>query len=468
MTSAQLIQRQSNGPDLSVTVWRERVSDEPSGAWVFRKVWACGASPDAQAWLSWAENEHLILTLLGHEHSPHVVEVCSLQRHPDRVEVVTRDAGPELRRHWLGHLTTPMLFERESDVLRLARACLKGLLEVHTWRVIHGDVKADNLCIPAAPSSGQGRIRLDLRHLRWIDFAYAVHSERPLKFVLPTDPVRLDYLPDFYREAIVKSQQSRDPSWIQRAACPAVDLFGLLQMLTSMSAPGRTSGWHAWSRWQRACRGWCQPPRSEEDIWERPTFELLAYTEELLQALDEPASSWDKMGTHLPESMQEVFSTPLLPDHQTPALTPLLPGTMAGGVLPAVSEMPSYLSDKPSIQSSQKGSVKPWRQWLASAALMGLFVWIDQQFQHSGQRLSDAEVISGLLAMVIAPLFGVTSFWQWWTRSNKLRLATSIMATVLCAIAAYLTMALFPQVVSAVVVATIIVALAILTWLWWS
>jgi len=94
--------------------------------------------------------------------------------------------------------------------------------------VMHGDLKADNVCIPVQAGYPHAP---HVAEVRLIDFAFSLSRDYPLRFVLPSDPDRIDYLPEFYKNAIKKAQQHQQPASIQQVCCAEVDLFSLGIML---------------------------------------------------------------------------------------------------------------------------------------------------------------------------------------------------------------------------------------------
>ncbi len=464
MFSPQLIQTQTAASGQSVSVWKEAAAGDPDSGWVFRKVWQSPPADGAKAWLSWAHHEHLVLTLLAHADVGHVVQVAGLQVHAERVEVVTHDAGPDFRRDWLDQLSAPTLLSGQADALKLARACLRALQEVHALGVVHGDVKADNVCVRARPvRSGENTLQLDLGSLRLIDFAYAVYRERPLKFVLPTDPDRLDYLPDFYRAAIRQAQTEGDPAPIQRAACAQVDIFSLYRLMREVVPEASVADGAAWQCWLNACAEACAEPASAQAM-DTPTSRLLALSETLLRQLQEPPTQWEEAVTTLPLRRPEAAVTPLLLAQATPALTPLLVVTQAPAALNDVQGGPALA---PASVTQPPAGERGWRLTpVALLLLAGVFAFVDRRFEESGVVLTDLGFVLGLLAMAMAPLVVAAGVWHVWTASHRARRWMHAPVLGLCAIAAYFLVMLFPQGVSAILLGLLLLLLALLAWAW--
>ena len=145
----------------------------------------------------WTEREWRILArLVGHGIGP-VPDVVQFDRGAaDRPALVqTYDAGVTVD-HW----ATLLPVERDGMVLRhvfedcahwwaLARHCLIALDAIHELRLVHLDLKADNVCIPFGPPDFEPRTgqvlspRFD--QIALIDFAFSLVSGESLTRALP-------------------------------------------------------------------------------------------------------------------------------------------------------------------------------------------------------------------------------------------------------------------------------------------
>lgn len=456
MPAAQLIQTQSPGPGQSVSVWKE--SDEAGHGLVYRKIWQSQTGPLAKAWLSWAHHEHLLLTLLAHHDAKHVVQVAGLHVHLERVEVVTADAGPDFQRDWLDHAAAQgvPLLAYPQEALKLARACLQALQSVHALGVMHGDFKSDNLCIDRFDADPQALLSMDLGSLRLIDFAYAVYREQPLKFVLPTDPERLTYLPEFFRTAIKTAQATGEPSHIQCVACAQVDLYSLWHMLSSTVPVSPEDGhWMLWHQWMKACKQSALTLLPASRAFDEPTVKLLALTEKLLHQLSEPQTQWGQAKTTVRASAAQAQATPLMHGMQTPMLTPLVVPRMP--MVQAVSEVPQPLppseTQVPMVLeaagAARSDSVGRnfWQQqrwWLLLVLLALVFTWIDRRFVQTRLTLSDEGFALGLLAMALAVPAAVGAIGQAIFRSARAQAWVRYPGLILCGIALYFLAMLFP------------------------
>ena len=474
MPAAQLIQTQSPAPGQSVSVWKEPGGSDVDGC--YRKIWQCQAGPAAKAWLSWAHHEHLVLTLLAHRDAKHVVQVAGLQVHPDLVEVVTLDAGPDFQRDWLDRAAAqggPLLLEPE-DALKFARACLKALEAIHALGVMHGDFKSDNLCIKAIKMNPESGVALDLESLRLIDFAYAVYREQPLRFVLPTDPDRLAYMPDTYRAAIKKAQATADPSHIQQAACAQVDLYSLWYMLSNVVPSNLQDGrWMVWQEWMHACRKAAREPLITLTAFDAPTKQMLALTEKMLGQLAEPQSRWAQVATTLPSWEIQSGETPLANAHPTKLLTPLieirLSAVTTGASEPSSQQMTVQassvkLKDQPSSSTSRvrQNIWQYQRWWVIVASLAFLYGWLDHRFAETGLKLTDLGFGLGLLAMALAFPVVLGALWRAVFHSRSACSWVRYPGLVLCGIAAYFLVVLVPVGVSVSQLTAFLVLLTLL------
>jgi len=147
---------------------------------------------------AWTEREWRILArLVGHGVRA-VPQVVQFDRGAaDRAALVqTYDAGVTVD-HW----ATLLPLERDGARLRnvfedcahwwaLARHCLIALDAIHALQLVHLDLKADNVCIPAGPIDFDPRDPGATLHARFdeialIDFAFSLVSGEPLESALP-------------------------------------------------------------------------------------------------------------------------------------------------------------------------------------------------------------------------------------------------------------------------------------------
>ncbi|MDQ6629353.1 MAG: hypothetical protein M3Z29_13065, partial [Pseudomonadota bacterium] len=146
----------------------------------------------------WTEREWRILArLVGHGIKP-VPDVVQFDRGAaDRPALVqTYDAGVTVD-HW----ATLLPLQRDGKLLRnvfedcahwwaLAQHSLIALDAIHELRLVHLDLKADNICIPVGPADFDPLVREQSLHPRFeditlIDFAFSLVSGERLQNALP-------------------------------------------------------------------------------------------------------------------------------------------------------------------------------------------------------------------------------------------------------------------------------------------
>jgi hypothetical protein len=295
---------------------------------------------------------------------------------------------------------------------------------------------------------------MDLDSLRLIDFAYAVYREQPLKFVLPIDPDRLDYMPEQYRSAIRSAQANDDPSCISRAACAQVDLYGLWYMLTKIvPASSGDAQWTAWNNWLSACKQTVMNSLPASRPFDDLTTNLLEKTENLLIALDQPKAEWGQIRTGLRTMNAEAAITPLISSLQTPMLTPLVSFQIPAETLNSAKKelveseaaLPvSVQSEAPAIRSTWRNLWQFHRWWLIVSMLVLTFVWIDKRYVQSGLQLTDWDFGLGLVAMLLAAPAVLGALVHAYSRSGTSRTWVRYSGLVLCAIAVHFLVLLFP------------------------
>jgi hypothetical protein len=198
----------------------------------------------------WAERENYFLRefLKKQSEFTHVVQARHLISENDAAkQVLTCDAGVTIA-NWLRvkarYADTATLshpFQRADVFLRLVRACLVALKELHEHRIVHCDIKEDNICIPYAPyplpAAGQ-RVDLGFDRLKLIDFAFSVAHAIPLTQVLVIDPnERLPYQSGLLIAALHADRKSGSPNAVQQLDY-RVDLFSLGYMAEKIAASG--------------------------------------------------------------------------------------------------------------------------------------------------------------------------------------------------------------------------------------
>jgi len=198
----------------------------------------------------WAERENYFLRefLRRQGEFRHVVQARHLISENEAAkQVLTCDAGITIA-NWLRvkarYADTATLshpFQRADVFLRLVRGCLVALKEIHEHRIVHCDIKEDNICIPYGPQpvAGQGgQVTLEFDKLKLIDFAFSIAHSIPLTQVLVIDPAeRLPYQSELLISALHADRKSGSPNAVQQLDYRA-DLFSLGYMAEKIAAAG--------------------------------------------------------------------------------------------------------------------------------------------------------------------------------------------------------------------------------------
>jgi hypothetical protein len=215
---------------------------------------------DAGDFRAWTEREWRILArLVGHGIAC-VPEVARFDRGSanEPAVVQTYDAGITVD-HWATLLPVQRdgrfmrhVFEDCAHWWALARHLLLALDAIHELRLVHLDLKADNVCIPASPPHfdpglpGQ-QLHLRFEQLALIDFAFSLVCGDPLAIALP-----LARQPDYdYQSprllAALQASRSGDlrPTRELDWRCDFYSLAALLGRYLPDSDGPRESGWTA-------------------------------------------------------------------------------------------------------------------------------------------------------------------------------------------------------------------------------
>lgn len=412
--TSRLIHQKEVSANQKVTVWREERPQAGKPMVLYRKSWQCDAPAHAQAWLSWARHEHLLLSLLAGRGAQHAVAVSDLHVDQHNIELVTCDAGPELQRDWL--LQRAPTLQTERGLLTLTYHCLVALQEIHRIGIVHGDFKADNLCIP----SQLGMRTPDLSQLQLIDFAFSLSRDYPLRFVLPIDPDRIDYLPTFYKSAIRQAQASKQPELIQKACCAEIDLFSLgvmMEKIMSAMAPQGSSVWPNLSRVVMRCQEvGAQKPNALQRWWRKdfaqPTNDMLREVQQILDSLPALTQAEQIEPTPL-QTPVGISDTPLATPLSTPITTPLATPLATPLVLPTTAAPALVKRPTPSPTVEMPRSHQGW-QWLLISALLGyLFFRIDLLYKREGLLINDTGYYLGLSVMALSLLLAWGSLQSW-------------------------------------------------------
>ena len=198
----------------------------------------------------WSERENFFLRefLQKQNQFAHVVQPRHLISENDAAkQVLTRDAGVtvgnwlRVRARYADTATLSHPFQRADVFLLLLRACLVVLKEIHSQRIVHCDIKEDNICIPYTPypfDSGRRPVRIEFGQLKLIDFAFSIAHAMPLSQILVIDPdERLPYQSARLIAALQEDRRSGCPNAVQHLDY-GVDLFSLGHMAEKISAAG--------------------------------------------------------------------------------------------------------------------------------------------------------------------------------------------------------------------------------------
>ncbi len=440
MTSPTLVRRQPLDASHSVTVWKQGGQYNGQPAMTYLKVWEGRADGSSAGWLSWGLHEQLLLTLLAGRGVRSAVTTLGLNQDTHRIELSTLDAGPELQQDWLDAGGTLL---SDTELVKLGYHALRALLQIHQVGVVHGDLKADNICVSETRDPRTGARCVDWRSLKLIDFAFSLSRDNPLHFVLPIDTRKIDYHPEFYRQAVEQSQQSRSPVAAQAACSAAIDLYSLGVMLQKQVA-----------RAERACPGAsalakaCLKAGARQKPWHWPwsdtRFEAqtLRLEQKALQWLRSHGLSEEDIARSAPVDAEASVTstplrapaqaTPLAPVQATPLavapVTPLLPPSPVAAPLPTgPSPVPSPapapepvatpspavwfpvpaggLSGQPLAETDPAAEKRPWARWywIGVTLLLALcFVLIDRGYRATGLILSNTGYFTALLAILAA------------------------------------------------------------------
>jgi len=332
MISSTLIQQKITEDGDSVSVWKEIKIDKNANSFTqYRKKWISNNLNIKKSWLSWAHHEHLILSNILRKRIPYVVTVSDLHVENNQVDLVTIDAGLELQKDLIDvHLKKNYLsiIGDEIELLKLSRACLVALDNIHSSGIIHCDFKADNICISMVNNQSLNFSQINYDSIKLIDFAFSIYKDEVMEFVLPTDSSRLNYLPHFYKKILLESQEKNNPNLIHKAACPQIDMYSLGVMFQNILETNKSNHMpHMTLLIKKLMEG-----ASENKFNFLKYFNLsnsdaakknIHYVESLLTKLQVPNASWNISKKILnfeinKESFPREIATPLF---QTPILS---------------------------------------------------------------------------------------------------------------------------------------------------
>ncbi len=357
MTSPTLVRRQPLDASHSVTVWKQGGQYNGQPAMTYLKVWEGRADGSSTGWLSWGLHEHLLLTLLAGRGVRSAVTTLGLNKDTHRIELSTLDAGPELQQDWL---EAGGVLLSDTELVKLGYHTLQALAQIHQEGVVHGDLKADNICVSETRDPHTGARCADWRSLKLIDFAFSLSRDNPLRFVLPIDTRKIDYHPPFYRRAVERSQQMKSPLAAQSACSAAIDLYSLGVLLqkqvvrSGQACPGA-------SMLARACLKAGSRQKPWRWPWSDARFEAqtLHLEQEALQWLQAQGLSNEDIGRSVPLAAgAPVAATPLRSPAQATPLAPVQ-ATPLAAVTPTPLLSPSPPSPPVTPLAKQAEPVSP-------------------------------------------------------------------------------------------------------------
>ena len=207
----------------------------------------------------WTEREWRILArLVGHGIGP-VPDVVQFDRGAAgrQALVQTYDAGVTID-HWATLLpvqrdgtTLGHVFEDCAHWWALARASLVALDAIHEIRLVHLDLKADNVCIPVGPAEFDPAragdcLHPDFERIALIDFAFSLVSGERLDSALPiARQTEYDYQSPRLLQAL--EEGSRGNLWPTRQLDWRCDLFSLAAMLRRYLPDPASADAHGWT-----------------------------------------------------------------------------------------------------------------------------------------------------------------------------------------------------------------------------
>ena len=134
--------------------------------------------------------------------------------------LATWDAGITLE-DWLkiqprysSGITAAHPFQDASMFLQLVRACLVALREIHRSKIVHCDIKPDNICLPYTPYPHQASqpVKIEFDSIHLIDFAFSIDRDRrPLERPLPISP-EANYQAKSLKAALQEDQYQKNPA----------------------------------------------------------------------------------------------------------------------------------------------------------------------------------------------------------------------------------------------------------------
>jgi hypothetical protein len=282
----------------------------------------------------WTEREWRILARLVGHGARHVPDIVQYDRGTGggHALVQTYDAGITVD-HWAtllpvrrGGRVLRHVFEDAAHWWALARHLLLALHEIHALRLVHLDLKADNICLPYAPpdfrpdGDAEARLYPVFEDIALIDFAFSLISGDALTSPLPIGWQRAFPYQSPRLIAALEAGRAGDLMPTRRLDWRC-DLYSLAALLSCLAPRGPTGPHHRHQGWTPARAGAARQlvralrlAHDGEAGETLPHLDLAASCAEVLADADLAASlleGWALVPGHVADTM--VPTAPLTP-----------------------------------------------------------------------------------------------------------------------------------------------------------
>lgn len=354
--------------DSHVEVFREE--SKPGERRRYSKRFLAAGPGDLQ---HWAEREMHILTHLpglGVVQVPEVAQFfASAAGQPALLRTydagVTVDQWATLVPVQRGGVRQRHVFEDCAHWWALAHHCLLALEAIHGARLVHLDLKADNICIPANPpdvdpEAPGATLSLRFEQLALIDFAFSLFSDDALSQPLPIGR-QTDYTYQSPRLVSALEAGRRGDLAPTRQLDWRCDMFSLAAMLRRYLPDPKAPPHGHWTTWRREqavtlVRRLLEAHDSDEPS-QRPHGVLVALTRQALADAD--------LAADLRQEWALVDDDEVSPSELATPLTRI--------VMPAVARPPRTVPEKaPAVQPppvAPPAPTAPTPGWIALAAI---------------------------------------------------------------------------------------------------
>jgi hypothetical protein len=290
-------------------------------------------------------------------------------------QVLTCDAGITIanwlrvRPRYADGRTLSHPFQRVDAFLLMLRTCLVALKQIHQHRIVHCDIKEDNICVPFSPYpyAGNGRgITIDFAGLKLIDFAFSISHAMPLTQILIINPDdKAPYQSPRLIAALKADRSSGSPNAVQHLDY-RVDLFSLGYMAGKivdggLDCPAGEHGARILEGVRELIRELQSYDAAADDV-PSPHDELLAQADVLARACEGYAGfmEFQVAGEWTADEMQKGQAAA----RKTP-LTPVAPPVPTPVALPLALSLAPPLSLSPSPPFAKAADIEPRAPWRA-------------------------------------------------------------------------------------------------------